>query len=156
MHYWRVRGGIITVSKSKGSAPTGWMAFVISGMQFWEANELSHRTSPVPTATFCMLSAPAHIIWSTSAHLGGCQMRVEQKEPRKASQAKWKSITPKPTSFSLQRWKAKSNQWLFKSILELLQPFGFLFICLQCIFPSVITKKSNRFHKPMYFMVQPG
>lgn len=45
MHYQRVRGGIITVSESKGSAPARLIAFVVSGMQFWAANELSHGTS---------------------------------------------------------------------------------------------------------------
>lgn len=48
------------------------------------------------------LSAPVHITWSTSAYLGGCQMGMQQTGPRKASLDKWKSITSKQTSFSLQ------------------------------------------------------
>lgn len=71
MHYQRIRGGIITVSESKRSAPTRLIAFVVPGMQFWVANELSHGTSQIPTHTCGELDAIAHIIQNTSAHLGG-------------------------------------------------------------------------------------
>lgn len=71
MHYQRVRGGIITASEWKGSAPTRLIAFVASGMQFWAANELSHGKSRIPTPAFYMLNAAALVIWHTSAHLGG-------------------------------------------------------------------------------------
>ena len=80
MHYQRVRGGIITVSKSKGSAPARLIAFLVSGMQFWAVNELSHGTSRIPTHAFCTLNAIAHIIWNTSAHLGGWQIGSEAFE----------------------------------------------------------------------------
>lgn len=80
MRYQRVRGGIITVRELKGSAPARLIAFVVSGMQFWAANELSHGTSRIPTPASCTLNAIAQIIWNTSAHLGGWQMGTEAFE----------------------------------------------------------------------------
>lgn len=137
------------------------MAFVISGMQFWEANELSHGTSLIPTAIFCLLSAPVHIIWSTSAHLGGCQMGVEQKGPSKASLAKWKSITTKQTSFSLQsiisfphagEKQTQINKYSNQFLICYRQFVSFL-VAYSTFYHLLSQKKSKPFHKPMHFMV---